>query len=165
LRAVGGRNVATTAIATRGDRLALYRFHVMSAERRPGDFETEAIVLNELGATGRLGHGVVFAPDELVAAVAELDRRYLADEGAAFEGIVANTVRFVRGYADSDWLALRDLIADDVAFVDHRPASMPSTRSADEVVRNIRALKELSPTSRCTSQPSTALRRTRYSIN
>jgi len=106
----------------------------------------------------------VFAPDELVAAVAELDRRYLADEGAAFEGIVANTVRFVRGYADSDWLALRDLIADDVAFVDHRPASMPSTRSADEVVRNIRALKELVPNFEMYITAIHGVTRTRYSI-
>jgi class 3 adenylate cyclase/ketosteroid isomerase-like protein/tetratricopeptide (TPR) repeat protein len=145
LRAVGGRNVATTAIATRGHRLALYRFHVMSAERRPGDFETEALVLNELGSTGRLGAGVVFEPDDVDAALAELDERYLAtlDEPAAgrLENVATRTaMRYSHTLYAKDWDALGQLMTEDSVWDDRRPGLRSVVRGREARLENTKAI-------------------------
>ncbi|HVQ53356.1 MAG TPA: hypothetical protein VMS92_25260, partial [Mycobacterium sp.] len=69
-------------IATRGERLVLVRAASRHSER-PDAFRVENLVIVELGANGRCAAQIMFDPDDLDAAFAELDARYLAGEAAA----------------------------------------------------------------------------------
>jgi hypothetical protein len=71
-------------VATRGGRLVLSRFRWSSNREGPDTFHTEALCLVEVDADDRIAATVVFDPDEIDAAFAELDARYLAGEAAAY---------------------------------------------------------------------------------
>ncbi|WP_242660531.1 BTAD domain-containing putative transcriptional regulator [Mycobacterium kubicae] len=80
---VGFTHVAAHFIATRGDRLVLWRSHWSGVNQRPQTFEMDGLHVTEVDADGRAAAVVAFDPDDLDAATAELDRRYLAGEAAA----------------------------------------------------------------------------------
>jgi hypothetical protein len=63
-------------VATRADQLALVRDELVSRlETNEIDYESSSLTLVELDADGRVGHHTVFEADDLLAALAELDRR------------------------------------------------------------------------------------------
>lgn len=70
-------NLTSTTIATRGERLTLTRVHSPA-------FQAEVLNPVELDADGRIAAVVVFDLDDFVAAIAELDARYLAGEAAPY---------------------------------------------------------------------------------
>jgi hypothetical protein len=72
-------DITSTVIATRGERLALNRISSSSA----ADFDFEALSIIEVGSDNRAVAGVQFDPDDMNAALEELDARYLAGEAAA----------------------------------------------------------------------------------
>ncbi|MEB4211376.1 BTAD domain-containing putative transcriptional regulator [Mycobacterium sp. 94-17] len=78
------RNRTSTVIATRGERLALTRIGLASLDQGREGFVTEVPIVHEINADGRLAAGVAFNLDDLDAAIAELDARYLAGEAAAY---------------------------------------------------------------------------------
>jgi hypothetical protein len=81
--AVGGtENVASTVVATRGQRLALSHYRFSGSDQRPDAFRVEMLVVVEIDAEERMAAVVVFDADEIEAAIAELDARYLAGEAA-----------------------------------------------------------------------------------
>lgn len=80
---VGTKNIATTAVATRGERLALSRTRLSGRNQGPEAFHTEGLVVVETDADGRIAARVVFDPDAIDAAYGELEARYLAGEAAA----------------------------------------------------------------------------------
>ncbi len=73
----------STTIATRGSHLALMRLEFLGGEPAPQAFVTEMLSVVETDGVDETVAYVVFGPDDLVAAIAELDARYLAGEGAA----------------------------------------------------------------------------------
>jgi len=79
-------------LATRGDRLALFRTLLQSAGGDIGPTEAEWLSLVEVGEGGERVAGAMFDPDGLEAAYAELDDRYAAGEAAAY-GAVRRDVR------------------------------------------------------------------------
>ena len=86
MRATGdlwSANVTTTVIATRGGRLVLMRGCFSHRDQAPDTFLTEFLSLAEIDADERIVALVIFDPDDIDAAVAELDARYLAGEAAA----------------------------------------------------------------------------------
>ena len=76
-------NVTSTVIATRGERLALTRTGYSGRDQGAEAFRTDALAVGEINAAERIAGAVVFDPDDLDAAFAELDARYLAGEAAA----------------------------------------------------------------------------------
>ncbi|WP_231976803.1 BTAD domain-containing putative transcriptional regulator [Mycobacterium sp. E740] len=80
---VGVTNIEFFVMATRGDRLALARQRV-SGEKRPEAFGIEVLMVVEVDADNRFAAGVAFDVDDIDAAFAELDARYLAGEAAAY---------------------------------------------------------------------------------
>ena len=80
---LGVAHIASTVVATRGERLALTRARMSGRDQRPDAFYTEALSILEIDADNRGAAKVVFDPDDIDAAIAELDARYLAGEGAA----------------------------------------------------------------------------------
>ena len=76
-------NRTSAVVATRGERLALMRVRMSDPDQGPEAFVTELLIVDEINADARLAAGVAFDLDDFDAAIAELDARYLAGEGAA----------------------------------------------------------------------------------
>ena len=77
------RMSTSTVIATRGERLALSRVRFSGRDQRPEAFHAEVLSIVEIDADERIVARVAFDPDDIDAAFAELDARYLAGEAAA----------------------------------------------------------------------------------
>ena len=75
--------MTSTVVAIRGERLALVRTRYSGRDQRPDAFYTELFRIAEVDANGRIVAYVVFDLDDIEAAIAELDARYLAGEAAA----------------------------------------------------------------------------------
>ena len=71
-----------TVMATRGDRLVLMRVHFSARDQGPAAFLTEALSIVEINADERIVATVAFGIDDIDAAIAELDARYIAGEAA-----------------------------------------------------------------------------------
>ena len=113
---VGVKNIESSVIAIRGDRLALTRSRVSGGDRWPEAFGLELLSIVETAADNRLVAGVQFDLDDIDAAFAELDARYLAGEAAT----CAHTWSMVNACYAS--LNRRELppTTPDLVDVDHR---------------------------------------------
>ena len=80
---VGVKNFESLVIATRGERLVLTRTRV-SGDERPEAFGLEFLSIIEIGTENRIEGGILFDLDDVDAALAELDARYLSGEAAAY---------------------------------------------------------------------------------
>jgi DNA-binding SARP family transcriptional activator len=105
-----------TVMATRGDRLVLMRVHFSGRDQGPAAFLTEALSIVEMNADERIVATVAFGIDDIDAAIAELDTRYLAGEAAAH----AHTWSVImQGYASLNRRELPPTTPDWVN-IDHR---------------------------------------------
>ncbi|WP_374025479.1 BTAD domain-containing putative transcriptional regulator [Mycobacterium sp. HNNTM2301] len=76
-------DVRAAVVATRGERLALLRFTFASQDSLPAPFQAAAISVVEVNDDNRCAATVVFGPDDIDTALAELDARYVAAETPA----------------------------------------------------------------------------------
>ena len=76
-------NVTRTVVATRGRSLALARITFSRRDEGPDAFLTEVLIVNEIDTDEKITSIVVFDLDDIDAAIAELDARYVAGEAAA----------------------------------------------------------------------------------
>ena len=108
-------NLESTVMAIRGERLALMRIGLSDRDEEPEAFSTEVLAIGEIDADERLVASVTFDLDEIDAAFAELDARYIAGEAAAYAltwSVIARTnAAFNR----------RELPEADWVTIDHRP--------------------------------------------
>ena len=77
-----GATISAKVVATRGDRLILNRFRTTNSDLRLSEFDSEMLTIIETNVDGRIAAGALFDPDNIDAAFAELDARYLAGEAA-----------------------------------------------------------------------------------
>ena len=77
------REVTSTVIAARGERLALSRNRFTGETTRPEAFRTEVLGIVEIDTDERIAARVCSTTTTVEAAFAELDARYLAGEAAA----------------------------------------------------------------------------------
>lgn len=125
-------------LATRGDRLVLVRAE-SSYEERPGAFFVENLAIAEIDADEKVTAQVVFGVDEVDAAFDELDKRYVAGEGAAY----ADTWSVIAGaYAALNRHEIPPTTPDWVN-IDHRRGG--STFATGDMATYIRASWEDSP--------------------
>ena len=123
-------------MAIRGERLALMRIGLSDRDVEPQAFSTEVLAIGEIDADERIVASVTFDLDEIDAAFAELDARYLAGEAAAH----AHTWSAVAGvYAAFN---RRELPAPDYVAIDHRRATL---FTSSELAASIRDSLELTP--------------------
>jgi hypothetical protein len=80
---VGIENVTSPVVAIRGQRLVLDRVRFSGHDLAPEPFNSEMLRVLEIDAEQRFTAAVFFDPDDIDAAFAELDARYLAGEAAA----------------------------------------------------------------------------------
>jgi hypothetical protein len=131
-------NVTTTVMATRGGRLALMRGHFSHRDQAPEAFRTELLNVAEIDADERIVALVMFDADDIDAAVAELDARYLAGEAAAHSHIWSVIAGAYAGFNRHEFPATT---ADSV-YTDHRPLV---TAEAVDLAASLHALWDLTP--------------------
>jgi hypothetical protein len=107
-------------LATRGERLALFRMRVVVDETTSGPAMVEYLGINEVDADGRVVLNATFDLDALAAAYADLDARYAVGEGAPYAELLANVRAFCMISAARDWPALARLLPDDFTLVSRR---------------------------------------------
>ncbi|HTO55121.1 MAG TPA: nuclear transport factor 2 family protein, partial [Myxococcota bacterium] len=115
-----------TLLATRGGRLALLRMRFRTEIEGSGPMAVEMLDLVEVDAAGRRSALVVFDLDDLEAAYAELDRRYLAGEGAPVSPPVENAAtrsldRLTQAWASRDWEGVVATLGAGFRQIDRRP--------------------------------------------
>jgi ketosteroid isomerase-like protein len=125
-------------LATRGDRLALSRQLFELADGDVGPSESESLCISEVDERGKSVATVMFDPDDLDAAYAELDERY---------GATKVTTRLLQGIAARDWDAVASLLAPDFLIDDHRLLGW-GTLHGPAFVDLLKALVELAPDAR-----------------
>jgi hypothetical protein len=76
-------NSTSAVVAIRGERLALTRNRFPNSDSRYGEFVVEQLIIAEVDTDDRIAAHIVFDPDDIDAALEELDARYLAGEAAA----------------------------------------------------------------------------------
>ena len=81
---VGCTDITSTVIATRGARLVLSRDRFSIRDQRTEAFHAEVLGIIEIDANERIVGRFAFDPDNIDAAFAELDARYLAGEAAPY---------------------------------------------------------------------------------
>jgi hypothetical protein len=104
-------------VAIRGERLALIRLHC----GQPDGLQLRLLALYECDEQGRMVFEADHDDDELAAALAELDARYVAGEGAAHGDILRVALALTDASRRDEFDAMRDLLSPDVVFEDHQP--------------------------------------------
>ncbi|HVN87273.1 MAG TPA: nuclear transport factor 2 family protein, partial [Candidatus Binatia bacterium] len=139
-----------TPIATRAERLSLSRMSFEGeVEAGGGALAIDYLVLDEVDDEGRSLEIVLFDPDDLDAAYAELDQRFDAGEAAAYPHVLKGHQEVEQALATRDWERFTAALSPAVVIEDHRPlgygAFVGGFRSRDEYEVSFRALLELAP--------------------
>jgi hypothetical protein len=131
-------------IATRGDRLGLFRVRFSGEMGTGGTFADEHLAIVEHDAAGRVVAVVNFDPTDRNAAYAELDTRYARAEGAPYAEVLAHEDAIRRAAAARDVSALRRLLPEDFSLLSRRRlASTGARMNRDEYVQSVRAMEGL----------------------
>ena len=146
-RDVGFSSKLDEVIAIRGDRLALRR---LVQHTEAGD-EIADLMVGEFDARGRLQALVTIDDGRLLDAIAELDARYLAGEGAEHSEVLRLSMDHVTAINRRDWDAFVATMRPDIVIGDHR-GLWPPTSGRDAYLARIQSLAEASPDSEIISR-------------
>src|SRR5262249_7693196 len=119
-------------IATRGERLALFRARFTGETGQGGEMVDEHLAIVEHDASGRRVAFIVFDVGQLDAAYRELDARFAAGEGAPHAEIIAKKRAFRRASDARDRDALLRLLPDDFPLLSHRRLANTGRRMTRE---------------------------------
>ena len=138
---VGFTSVSQTPIAVRGERLVLLErtFH------NPDGFDLDVLALAEIDEHDRTCRNTLFDPDDLPAALAELDERFAVGEGVSVAAYVRQSAEFWRLYNARAWGEVLDYLGAGWVAVDHRLASAGTIQSAPDFVAYAQGMTELVP--------------------
>jgi class 3 adenylate cyclase len=125
-------------IATRGSRLVLSRTRWSGPDQGPEAFRTDVLTIVELDATDHMVARVWFDANDIDAAVAELDVRYLAGEAAPYAGTWSVVTGVYTAFNQQEFPAR----TQDWTIVDHRPLL---TIMAADYVESVAAIRNLTP--------------------
>lgn len=112
---LGIADVEVSDVATRGKYLVLTRSVFSFRHQGPEAYLAEQLDVGEIDSDGRLAASVSFDPDDIDAAVAELDARYLAGEAAPY---ARSWSALIHTYAAANNQQLR--LTPDCVNIDHR---------------------------------------------
>ena len=111
------------AIATRGARLVLSRVRWSGRDQRPEEFHTDVVNVVEINADQRVTARVWFDADDLDAAFAELDARYVAGDAAPYSDMWSVIVAWSRRVQPAR------IPDDDAGLGEHRPSTREGVRA------------------------------------
>ena len=139
-----------TALAFRGDRLALMRLEMGTTDLSSGAPRDEMLQVVGLDEEGRIALQVKFDVEDIDVATAELEAvyaRFEAERPAVrrLENTAARVFDHVWShFAARDWDALADTVADNYVGIDHRRVVSAETQyGRDQVVRDLQAAAEV----------------------
>jgi class 3 adenylate cyclase/tetratricopeptide (TPR) repeat protein len=134
-------------LATRGERLALHRVRFDGYVAHDGGALAydEHLCLVEVGAHRRFLATMLFDLDDLDAAYAELDERYVSGEAAQFGAVTTGARAFAAAVAARDWEGLAAVLAPSLVVYDHRPLGWETLRGPAMLVDTFRSFVELAP--------------------
>jgi class 3 adenylate cyclase/tetratricopeptide (TPR) repeat protein/ketosteroid isomerase-like protein len=135
-------------LATRGGRLALFEMLWRGAGGDVGPSEIEWRLIVEVNDRGEHEAVVVYDPDDLDAAYAELDARWQAGEAAEHPAASRWLADYLRFFAARDWSAMAALFAPDVLGENHRLVGWGRRRGPEGIVSTLQAQIELAPDTR-----------------
>ena len=139
-------------IVVRGERLALTRMSLGSADMSPGAPRDELLILFGLGKDGRIALQVAFDLDDMDGAIAELEatharfeepqpeRRRLENKASQVND------RLFACFAARDWNAMADILAQDSSTEDHRRVVNADQQGRDALIASFRSAAELGVT-------------------
>jgi hypothetical protein len=135
---VGAKTIASTIIATRGERLVLSSIRFSGEDQRPDAFHTQLLGIVEIDADEQIVARLSFDPEDINAAFEELDARYLAGAAAAHAHAWSVIAGVYAGFNRHE----RPATTPDFVIADHRPLI---TIGADALAASIHAVWELTP--------------------
>jgi ketosteroid isomerase-like protein/tetratricopeptide (TPR) repeat protein len=130
-------------LATRGERLALLRMRFTAEADGSGPMAVEMFDVIEVDDAGRRAALVVFDLDSLDAAYAELDRRYVAGEGAGWADLLVHMREAARALGGGDPATLSRVLPDDFISVNRQRFGGTEERARDQIIANSRNLADL----------------------
>jgi len=135
-----------TVLATRGERLALFRLILRGdVGDDGGPLEIDHLWVGGVGDDARCETIVLFEPGELAAAWAELDALYDVQQATLHPRATAVAVAQRRAYFDRDWDAFAATHAPDLVCHDHRLLGWGTLQGVAAWVRTQQVLVELAP--------------------
>ncbi|OBA73140.1 regulator [Mycobacterium sp. 1554424.7] len=135
---VGFDGIASTTIATRGQRLALIRVWSSARGFEPGETSTAMIGIVEVDADNRLTAAELYDLEEIDAAFEQLETRYLAGEAAPCARTWSAMARTCAVFNQGELPAT----TPDSVFVDYRPVLAVD---AIELPSYLRAMWDVTP--------------------
>jgi hypothetical protein len=135
---VGFEGLVSTVIATRGQRLVLNRIRSSAHGFGAGEISADMLGMLEIDADNRFTVGAIFDSDDIDAAFAELDARYLAGEAAAHERTWSLMRQTYAGFNRHEIPAT----APDFVNIDHRRGI---TFEPGEIVPYVQATWDVAP--------------------
>ncbi|MDT7755814.1 MAG: hypothetical protein QOH27_1712, partial [Mycobacterium sp.] len=138
-------SVNHVVVAVRGERLALARVVIGTADASPGAPEDEFLQVYGIDGEGRIALQVWFDIDDMDAAVAELDAAHARFEErqprASLENAASRGIdRYVAFFADGRWDEIGTLLADGVRIVDRREGLRAESNGRAAAVAEARAM-------------------------
>ncbi|MGV0806252.1 BTAD domain-containing putative transcriptional regulator [Mycolicibacterium setense] len=137
-------------VAVRGERLALTRTQVTTADTTAGAPQDELLQLIGLDTDGRIAMDVYFDVDDMDSALAELDAVHIRFEeqhrhDCRLENAATRAIeRFLTCLAAREWTAMAQMYADDISNEDRRRVvSAEVIRGREANIENWRAIVEI----------------------
>ena len=126
---IGVTRIDAEIIATRGKNLVVSRSRASGRDERPDAFHTDVLNIVEIDAAGRFAAYITLDPEDIEAAITELDARYLAGEAAPHR---RTWTVIAEAYAG---LNRRELVATapDWVNIDHRRLSPVEAGRPDRI--------------------------------
>ncbi len=146
---VPGSRWVITPIATRGERLALSRILFEGeVEGGGGALAIDYLAIDEVDADGGSVAVILFDPDDLDAAYAELDARWAAGDAATRPLESRWLTEYRRFFAARDWEGMAALMAPDLVSRSHRLVVQGTVQGPTGLLSVLRAQTELAPDTR-----------------
>ncbi|MDT5260960.1 MAG: hypothetical protein QOD10_6040, partial [Mycobacterium sp.] len=134
-RAAAERDITpgtASVVATRGERLALSLLRVPDRDQRPEAFHSELLDIVEIDTNERIVARFLFGVDDIDAALAELDARYLAGEAS---GYMQTWSVIVHAYAAANRHELAST-SPNLINIDHRKLALIESGDLTAYLRN-----------------------------
>jgi hypothetical protein len=119
-------------VAIRGYRLGLTRERWRDTDEADRPITVEAMTLTEITDDELVYHTVVFDPDDINGAFAELTDRWIASGQVAHPEVIKSVQRLTEAINRHDWDAYAALSAG-ATYVNHRQLSSPGVQPITEV--------------------------------
>ncbi|WP_253900645.1 BTAD domain-containing putative transcriptional regulator [Mycobacterium asiaticum] len=123
-REMGSMHYRFGVLAVRGERLALIRLKVGTADPDPGAPQDEMLHVTCLDEEGRIGWSIWFDVDDIEVALAELDAAQARlEQGHArrLENAASKTGEHMRAhFAARSWAAIAEILTEDIRLDDRR---------------------------------------------